>query len=108
MDVTIKKNATTVEIGINEPRIDGMNHILAAIQSGNFLNPTVRQVDLDFHAVEYLNSLGITEIINIHRSFTDVTGGNVRFRFINVDFKVRSILELVEIQKIAEIIPKKV
>lgn len=108
MHVTIEKQEETLKIKVHHPRMDGENHILNALKEGGYFTPDIRLVELDFNNVEYINSLGITEIINIHRNFADATGNQVRFCFINVGRKVIAVLELVEVQKIAEIRPRPV
>ncbi len=106
MSVTIEKEGSTLRIIVHHPRLDGENQILNEIKKGNYFSPDIQLVELDFDRVEYINSLGISEIINIHRNFSDASGGKAKFRFKNLDRKVLAILELVEIQKIAEILPK--
>ncbi len=105
MLVDITKEGTRIKIKVNHSRIDGENTMIGALKAGNYFSPDVTQVDFDFEAVGYINSLGITEVINIHRNFNEAASDKVKFRFINVDRKVLAILDLVEMKKIAEIIP---
>jgi anti-anti-sigma regulatory factor len=102
----IHKDGTTLILRAVYPRLDGGNHLLNALKSGPWLEGDVEAVEIDFGDVEYLNSLGITELVTIHRLVQEQTRGKTRFRFFNVDRKIRTILELVEVQKIAEIVPR--
>jgi len=105
--VEIIKDAKILRIQILHRRIDGENYILNALLEGDYFSSEVSLVELDFENVEYLNSLGITEFINIHRKFNASNPESVEFKFINVDAHIYGILELVEMHKIAEIILKK-
>ncbi len=102
MPVRIEKRGRNLYVEVTHPRIDGENHILRALQEGNYFRGEFEYVDIDLEHVEYLNSLGITEFVNIHRRFID-EGNTTRLRLLNVERKVNAILELVEMQKIADI-----
>lgn len=104
--VEVKREGKSLFVRVLFPRIDGENFIVNAVKEKNLIAQDIELVEIDLDAVEYLNSLGITEFVNIHRMFTDITRGKTKFRFTNVDRKVKAILELVEVQKIAEIISK--
>ncbi|MCE9597807.1 MAG: hypothetical protein K8S54_07555 [Spirochaetia bacterium] len=106
MHAEVSKDGQIVRIRILHPRLDGSNYVIAALKAAPFVTPDVTHVDIDFEAVEYLNSLGITELVTIHRLFQEQTRGKCTFRFLGVDRKIRVILELVEVQKIAEIVPR--
>jgi anti-anti-sigma regulatory factor len=105
--VSIQSNSPELVISILYPRIDGENHILQALKSGDYFKPEMTRVILDFDQVKYINSLGISEIINVHRNFSEITQEKAKLIFRNVDPKVLSILELIEIHKIVEIQPRK-
>ncbi|MBX7056875.1 MAG: hypothetical protein K1X75_02325 [Leptospirales bacterium] len=83
-------------------RMDGENLIFTAMEKAGVFEKHWREVTIDLQHLEYLNSLGITELVNIHRSLRG-NGRTFVLRLIHVDRKVNAILELVEIQKIAEI-----
>ena len=102
-NVETEQSGSSVKIKILQQRLDGDNFVLNALKDGNFFNKDIELVEIDFDPVEFINSLGITELVNIHRMYMDANQGSTRFRFLNVDRKVNAILELVEIQKIAEI-----
>lgn len=103
MNIEIRQEGALLRIRILAQRLDGDNEILAAIKNGNYKIDRTELVEVDFSPVEFINSLGITELVNIHRLFAEANPEGVRLRFLNVDKKVNAILELVEIQKIAEI-----
>jgi anti-anti-sigma regulatory factor len=105
--VSIKLNSPELLITIHHSRIDGENHILQALKAGGFFRPDILFITLDFDQVKYINSLGISEIINVHRNFNEITQEKAKLVFKNVDPKVLSILELIEIHKIVEIQPRK-
>lgn len=106
MSVFIEKGDDALYVKINHPRIDGENLILKALENdGRLEDPDYSVLELDLASVEYLNSLGITEFVNIRRRFRNGPR-DVSMRLINVDKRVQAILELVEIQKIAEIVPR--
>ena len=107
MNVEIAKIGTSLKIKIHHHRLDGDNFIYNGLKNENHFTNDIELVEIDFEPVEFINSLGITELVNIHRKFSEINYGKTNFRFINVDKKVNAILELVEIQKIAEIILKK-
>lgn len=103
MSVSIRKYPHKVEIRIGTERLDGENDILEAINKETDLARDIHDLIIDFENVSYINSLGISELINIHRIFSDANKGSTHLHFINVDRKVRAILELVDMHKIAEI-----
>ncbi len=102
----IEQTGNTLLVQLDVPRIDGENSIIAILDSGKYFKSEVSKVIIDFNSVEYINSLGITEIINIHRKFSEHGPGKVDFQFINLTPKVMNILSLIEIEKIAEVHPK--
>lgn len=107
MSVTItRQDPHTLLVQVQHARIDGENIILSKLKEGGVVTPDIDTLIMDFDEVGYLNSLGITEMINIHRLVTETAGDQVKFQFRNVARKVLSILELVELHKVAEIIPK--
>ena len=103
MPVQIETDNATLHIKVVHPRIDGENFILKALRDGNYFEQDFETVNVDLNDVEYLNSLGITEFVNIHRGFLENTEGKTKLRLLNVEKKVNAILELVELQKIADI-----
>ncbi len=103
MGIDVKQEGTTVTVVVRRQRLDGDNDILNALKKGGFLGANLSTLIIDFEPVEFINSLGITELVNIHRLCTETHPEGVHFRFLNVDKKVNAILELVEIQKFAEI-----
>lgn len=102
----ISQDNDTIIINIAHSRIDGENLILNALLKDGWFKPDICNVVLDFNNVAYINSMGITEIINIHRRFTESASDHVHFKFINLGKKVLEILSMVEIQKIADVTPK--
>ncbi len=106
MFVEFKREGDALKIIVLHPRIDGENHIWNAVQKENLLQPDVGLLEFDLGRVEYMNSLGITEFVNIHRRFLDTTKGRVKLRFINVERKIMGILALVELDKVAEVFPR--
>ena len=103
MGIEVKQEGGTVSVQVQQQRLDGDNDILNALKKGNFFGSELRLLVIDFEPVEFINSLGITELVNIHRACTALHPEGVEFRFLNVDKKVNAILELVEIQKFATI-----
>ncbi len=103
MGIDVRTDGGTVTVTVRRQRLDGDNDIINALKKGGFIGPTLSTLVIDFNPVEFINSLGITELVNIHRLCQEAGGGGVNFRFLNVDKKVNAILELVEIQKFAEI-----
>jgi len=102
--VEINQEGNTLKISINDKRIDGDNHIMNALKEGNFIRPEIECLEFDFYSVEYLNSLGITEFVNINRSFSNPEKKKkTKFKFLNVSSHIYAILELVEMHKMAEI-----
>ena len=106
MNVVIKKEGDVLKVKVFNHRLDGENLIYNALKNEKCFTADVAVVEIDFNTVEFINSLGITELVNLHRKYAETNYGKTSFRFINVDKKVNAILELVEIQKIAEIILK--
>lgn len=77
----IHKDGTTLILRAVYPRLDGAAILLNALKSGPWLEGDVEAVEIDFGDVEYLNSLGITELVTIHRLVQEQTRGKTRFRF---------------------------
>lgn len=107
MDVIIEKERNLVHVYVKNNNIDGDNSIFSALKSSSAPDKSSPVLVIDFNNIEYINSLGITEIINIHRYFSSQIGDSFRIRIINVDRKIATILELVELSKIAEIETRK-
>ena len=102
--VEISRDGSVLKIKILHNRIDGDNHIIHALEKGNFIQDDVAKLEFDFEKVEYLNSLGITEFININRKFPSGSKKKKsKFVFLNVSAHIYGILELVEMHKMAEI-----
>ncbi|MCR9144001.1 MAG: STAS domain-containing protein [bacterium] len=111
MFVEITREDDQLLLKLLHPRIDGSNHMLDAMTE--FLGPEalgdnaavsgLREIEIDFAAVNYLNSMGITELVNLYRMATDRSRGRIQFRFINVSNRIHSILELVEFTKLADV-----
>lgn len=105
MSVQITKNGKLLKIKIGHARIDGRNLIKEALDQDQAIQPDVSEVEFDMEAVDYINSTGVTEIIGIHRKFHAISGPSIKIRFIHVSKKVMTIFELVEMYKIAEVVP---
>jgi anti-anti-sigma regulatory factor len=103
MPVKIERRGQVLYILVMHPRIDGENYILRALSEGNYFQDGYEAIEIDLDQVEYLNSLGITEFVGIHRRFGEASGGRSRMRLRNVERKVNAILDLVEMHKIADI-----
>ena len=103
MPVVIEMRGRVVYVLVKYPRIDGENYILRALSEGNYFQADLEAIEIDMGNVEHLNSLGITEFVSIHRRVRDQCGPRTRLRLINLERKVNAILELVEMQKIADV-----
>lgn len=111
MFVDIQRKDDQLHLRLLHPRIDGSNHMLDAMTE--FLGPEALNedaaiagltgIEIDFAAVTYLNSMGITELVNLYRLATDRSRGRIQFRFINVSNRIHSILELVEFTRLADV-----
>jgi len=101
--VEIEKSDNELLIKTLAQRLDGDNYILNALLDGNFFHSDYDGIELDLFSVEFINSLGITELVNLHRKFTEGKKSPSPIRFINVDRKVNAILELVDFHKVVEI-----
>ena len=109
MFVDVKRNDSKLVLALLHPRIDGSNHLLDAVneftrQSGGL--PAIAdltEIEIDFAGVTYLNSMGITELVNIYRYLTAQSRGRIQFRFSNVMPRIHSILDLVEFTKLADV-----
>ena len=77
--VEISKEESILKIAILHKRIDGDNHIIHALEKGNFIQSDINILEFDFNQVEYLNSLGIAEFININRKFTFPEKRKIKF-----------------------------
>lgn len=103
MDLKIEKQGNNLLVRLFHPRVDGDNLILKELESGQYHSAPVESLTIDMAEIEYINSLGITEIINIHRKFTEKNPEGFRLQLRNVDRKIATILELVDIHRIADI-----
>lgn len=100
--VEIEKQGPVLRVNILHTRIDGDALLLGRIQEACPDGADLQQIEFDFKHVEYINSLGITDLVNVHRAFNE-GHREVTLRLINVNRKVNAILELVDLSKIAEI-----
>ena len=84
-------------------RLDGSNQILETMEENGLFRNSYSKVELDMARVEFINSLGITELVDMQRRFTDNMQRKTTLHFTNVDPKVNAILELVEFHRVAKI-----
>lgn len=103
MSLSVQKTGTTLSLKISSPRIEGDNSLVNYLQAGKFMTPDIEVLELDLDEVEYINSPGISELINLNRNLQETTKERAKLVFLNVDQRVNSILELVEVTKIADI-----
>ena len=103
MDLKIEKQGNNLLIRLFHPRVDGDNLILKEPDAGSYHAEPVESLSIDMAEIEYINSLGITEIINIHRKFSEKNPAGFKLQLMNVDRKIATILELVDIHRIADI-----
>ncbi len=103
MNLSAQKTGTTLRLKISEPRIEGDNSLVSFLNAGKYISSDLEVLELDLADVEYINSPGISELINLNRNLQEATNERARMVFLNVDQRVNSILELVEVTKIAEI-----
>ncbi len=102
MSAAVHIEGEELRVVAESPRMDGDNLMIGAMQKARVFERSWRAATLDLAVVEYLNSLGITELVNIHRGLIE-KNPQLQFRLCNVDRRVNAILELVEIQNIAQI-----
>lgn len=107
MHIEINKvnGGSQLQLIVHIPRIDGGGQIADAMREYEDDLSGVESIEVDFKHVEYLNSMGITELVNMYRIITDKSRGRITFRFVNVKSKIHSILELVEFTKIVDVNP---
>lgn len=103
MSFSAKKTGTTLRLTIGSPRIEGDNSLVNFLKDGRYITSDLEALELDMDSVEYINSPGISELINLNRNLQEATSNQARLVFLNVEQRVNSILELVEVTKIAEI-----
>ena len=101
--VEIQSNGSALHVAIRHPRMDGENYILKALRDGQYFKSDVRALTIDMEPVEYLNSIGVTEIINIYRQFTEAGVESFDFQLHNVDNRVYAILDLIGIDQMARV-----
>ena len=100
--VEIEKQGPRLYVKILHTRIDGDALLLSRIQEACSDASDLELIEFDFKHVEYINSLGITDLVNVHRAFNEGQRA-VTLRLLHVNRKVNAILELVDLGKIAEI-----
>ncbi len=105
IEITKEKDGTQLSVLVHVPRIDGSGQIADAMREYEDDLSGVESIEVDFKHVDYLNSMGITELVNMYRIITDKSRGRITFRFVNVKSKIHSILELVEFTKIVDVNP---
>ena len=103
MAVKLKFLGDTIQVTINNSRIEGQNFIFQALVEDSNLPKNIENLIFDMDKVEYVNSLGIAEFISIHRYFASVTNSKTRIRFINVNQKIANLFRLIELGNLSEI-----
>ena len=98
MRVEIEQNNRTLYVRLLDPRLEGEQKIVDALKE--YQQADLEHVEIDFALVQYLNSRGITELVSIYRTFDP---DRTKLKFLNVGGRVRHIMDLVELQHIAEI-----
>lgn len=102
MSLEIERRGPALHVKILHTRVDGDAPLLPRIQASCPDPGLLQSIEFDFQHVEYINSLGITDLVNIHRAYNDGPH-TVVLRLLQVRHKVNAILELVDLGKIAEI-----
>ncbi|MCB1173193.1 MAG: STAS domain-containing protein [Leptospiraceae bacterium] len=102
-DVIIEAEGTTLRIQLRVASLSTDNVIMGALGDHRHPSQPFEKLMLDFDLVEYINSTGVSEIINIYRLFKDQSMGSFEMVLFNVTPRVKAILELVEIHNIATV-----
>ena len=103
MAIHVQQKSNQLNVSVNLRRIDGNNEIFRALVDDSSLDLDVELIEFDMDKVEYMNSLGIAEFISLHRYFVDLNNGKTRFAFTNLDPKIYTLMNLVEIGKLADL-----
>lgn len=101
--VKIQQKANSIVVKVMYPRVDGNNLIFRRLIEEEKLDFDIQKIVFDMDRVEYVNSLGIAEFISLHRYFSGSFDHPVEFEFINLEPKINSIFQMVEIGKLAKV-----
>ena len=107
MSIKVDYKGDTIAVKINEPRIEGKNNIFQTLVEDHDYPQDIDNLVFDLDAVNYVNSLGIAEFISIHRYFSSINEGKTKISFVNVDKKIATLFEMVELGNLSTIVPKK-
>ncbi|MCB1327774.1 MAG: hypothetical protein H7A21_13860 [Spirochaetales bacterium] len=102
-EINLAEGEKAIFIRVLQDRLDGASVLLAEVRAGDYMKSTIELVEIDLESVEYINSLGITELVTLKRLFSEASLHPVQMRLLNVDRRVNAILELLEIHKMADV-----
>ena len=100
-EINLAEGEKAIFIRVLQDRLDGASVLLAEVRAGDYMKSTIELVEIE--SVEYINSLGITELVTLKRLFSEASLHPVQMRLLNVDRRVNAILELLEIHKMADV-----
>ncbi|MDH5716554.1 MAG: hypothetical protein OEZ22_02825 [Spirochaetia bacterium] len=92
-----------INVIIKSPRIEGENTIFESLVEDETTPKNVSKITFDMSDVKYVNSLGIAEFISIVRFFTNISNGNTKYTFINVDKNIAKLFHIVELGSLVHI-----
>lgn len=103
MAVTItSSNQEKIEIKFHKIRLDGDNSIFHAVTTSEYEPDSFRDISMDLEQVDYINSLGIAEIVSTFR-YLKGNREDVKMRITNVNNSISNVFRLVELTDIFEI-----
>jgi len=103
VEIQVTNEAAVIKIG--DEQINGQNFIFDDVMVHFDQNKEdFEKVIVDFSKVEYVNSLGIAEMISMIKYFRE-KNKKIKFKMINVNKKVVKLFKMVELGTLADIEP---
>lgn len=102
MSLIINALGNHITIIIQTPRVVGDTNFVEQILNLP-IQPETKEIIFDFSRVEYINSLGMAEIVAAYQNFIRVHGKNIKWIFTRLNPSIAKVLKLVDLGEIAEL-----
>ncbi|MCS6985016.1 MAG: STAS domain-containing protein [Leptospiraceae bacterium] len=102
MSLSIDNLDKKVLISIQTPRLTGESRLVEQVLQAS-LGEDIEEFVFDFSRVEYINSLGMAELVALYHNLSRIYKKPFRWRFTHLNPSIARILRMVDLGKIAHI-----
>ncbi len=103
MSVIITQIDSKIMVTINQARLEGGNSIFDNLIKEAPFSDTIKTLVIDFNRVEYINSLGMAELMSTYSNLRRINGRDIKLVFSRLQPQIAKVLRLLDLGEIAEI-----